>query len=180
MPAIDIVDRVKAIKYTGGNSAEIDGLITDFVITSEGGGTLHFDSGGNSYTVSTNEWVRYTQGFVLNTHTQSSLDFLFIRNIVYDEAVSLITAAGSGLKAAGIKEAPLLIVGNTTVAVDLIPAMPNTSYSPLAQLFASTALLGPLSITSVTVVDTDTVNVTINNGGLVGITGARVLVTVPA
>lgn len=179
MPAIDLVDRVKAIQYTGSNSAEINGLISDFTITSEGAGVLHFDSGGTPFTANTDDWVRYTQGYVINVHDTSSLNFLFIRNIVYDEAVALVSAT-AGLQSAGVKEAPLLIVGNTTVAVDIIPAMPDTSYTPLAQLFASTAILGPLTIASVTVVDVDTVNVVINNGGLIGISGARVLVTVPA
>lgn len=183
MPAIYLADRVMAIQYTGSNSAEIDGLITDFTIDSEGGGTLAFTSGGSPYSVSTGEWVRYAQGAVLNTHTTSFLNFAFVRNAIYDDVTALQSQvdglmAADALLSAGVQEAPLLIVGSTVVSVNLIPAMPDTSYTPHAQLFASTAILGPLSITAVSVVDTDTVNVTILNGGLVGITGARVLVTV--
>lgn len=177
MPAIDLVERVQAIQYTGSNSAEIDSLITDFVIVSEIAGVLTFTSQGNPYIAMTNDWVRYTQGFVLSTHTPAFLDFAFVRNATYAD---LPATAAEGLLAAGVEEAPLLIVGSTTVAVDIIPAMADTSYTPHAQLFASTAILGPLSITTVSVVDVDTVNVTILNGGLIGITGARVLVTVTA
>jgi hypothetical protein len=193
VPAINLTDRVLAVQYTGSNSAEIDGLITDFDIVSEAGGTLTFNSGGNPYIANTNDWVRYTQGFVLNVHTTASLDFLFIRNAVYADLpdtsgieadvaelqtdVAALEAAG-GLRSAGVKECPLLIVGNTTVSVDIIPAMPDTSYTPNAQLFASVALLGSLSVTGVTVVDTNTVDVVVNNSGLIGLNGAAVLVTV--
>lgn len=185
MPAIYLSDRIMAIQYTGSNSAEIDGLITDFTIDSEGGGVLAFTSGGSPYSVNTGEWVRYAQGAVLNTHTTSFLNFAFVRNAVYDDITGLQSQvdglmATDALLSAGVKEAPLLIVGSTVVAVDLVPAMPSSSYTPHAQLFASASILGPLSITSVAVVDTDTVNVTILNGGLVGVSGARVLVTVTA
>lgn len=191
MPAIDITDRVKAIQYDGTNSAEIDGLITDFTIDSEGGGSLSFTSAGTPYTIPTGDWVRYSQGFVLNTHTTAFLNFAFIRNAVWDDLpdVSGIEAdiaaleetvedLGGALLAAGVREAPLLIVGSTVVSVDVIPPLPDTSYTPYAQLFAATSILGPLTITNVAVVDTDTVDVTISNSSLVGINGARILVTV--
>lgn len=196
MPAINLTDRVLAVQYDGTNSAEIDGLITDFTIDSEAGGVLMFTSGGNPFVANTGNWVRYTQGFVLNTHTTASLDTLFIRNAVYtdlpdtaaieadidalQDAVEALEASGGGLLSAGVKECPLLIVGNTTVAVDIIPAMPDTSYTPHAELFASVALLGVLTIGSITVVDANTVNVVVNNGGLISVTGANVLVTVTA
>lgn len=195
MPAIDIVDRVNAIQYTGSNSAEIDDLITDFVITSEAGGVLMFTSQGNPFVANTGDWVRFHQGYATGVHTTAFLDFAFIRNAVYADLpdtaaieadITQLQAdvaaleAVSGLLSAGVKECPLLIVGNTTVSVDIIPAMPDTSYTPSAQLFASVALLGTLSIASVTVVDTDTVNVVVNNSGLIGLNGAAILVTVTA
>lgn len=198
MPAIDITDRVKAIQYDGTNSAEINGLITDFTIDSEGGGFLSFTSAGTPYTIPTGDWVRYSQGFVLNTHTTAFLNFAFIRNAIYDdlpdisgietditaletevsELADAVSALEGGLLAAGVHEAPLLIVGSTVVAVDVVPSLPDTSYTPHAQLFAATSILGPLTITNVAVVDVNTVNVTISNSSLVGINGARILVTV--
>lgn len=187
MPAIDIVERYNAIQYTGANSAEIDSLVTNLDIISEVGGVLTIESPtGTAITpINTNDWVRYNQGVVVSVHNTSSFNNFFVRNAVYDDVVDLQDQvddlmAADALLSAGAKEAPLLIVGSTVVAVDVVPALPSSSYTPHAQLFASTAILGPLSITGVAVVDANTVNVTILNGGLVGITGARVLVTVTA
>lgn len=197
MPAIDIVERYNAIQYTGSNSAEIDSLVTYFDIVSEVGGVLTVESptGTAIPAINTNDWVRYNQGVVVSVHNTSSFNNFFVRNAVYSDLPDTsaieadiaalqtdVTALESSvpLLSAGVKECPLLIVGNTTVAVDIIPAMPDTSYTANAQLFASVALLGSLSISSITVVDTDTVNVVVNNGGLVSLTGANILVTVTA
>lgn len=192
MPAIDVVPKLKAIQYTGSNSAEIDSLIPNFDIVSEAGGVLTIESPtGTAWpSVNTNDWIGYTQGVVSSVQSNTDYNNSFIRNAVYtdvsgfaDDISDLQDAVGDlqaapALMSAGIKECPLLIVGNTTVSVDLIPAMPDTSYTPNAQLFASVALLGSLSITSATVIDTNTVDVVVANGGLVSLTGANILVTV--
>lgn len=194
MPAIDIVDRYNAIQYTGSNSAEIDGLVTHLDIITETGGVLTVESPtGTSITpINTNDWVRYNQGVVVSVHDTSSFNNYFVHNAVYadissfgadisdlQDAVDALEAVPAMLSA-GVKECPLLIVGNTTVSVDIIPSMPSSTYTPNAQLFASVAVLGALSISSVTVVDANTVDVVVNNGGLVSLTGANVLVTVTA
>ena len=53
--------------------------------------------------------------------------------------------------------------------------MPDSSYNAAAQIFGGLNL-GALSVTGVAVVDTNTVNVTIHNSGLLSL-GASVLVT---
>jgi len=179
MPAISIVERIYAIQYTGNNSAEIDGLITDFVITSEGGGVLNFDSGGSSYSLPTNDWIRFAQGYVLNTHTTSGLNFIFVRNASYDDLLTFQDAIDESVRAVGVAEAPTLLASQSTVvSVDIVPAMPDSSYTPTAQMFAATGLLGSLSITGTSVVDTNTVNVTVQNSGLISIGGVKILVVV--
>lgn len=186
MPAIDVVSKLKAIQYTGSNSAEIDAAITNFDIVSETGGVLTFESptGSSWPSCPTNGWVGFTQGAVSSVQSNTDYNNSFIRNAVYDDLSALATTvdalAAATLLSAGVKECPLLVVGNTTVSVDIIPAMPDSSYTANAQLFASVALLGDLSITSVTVVDTNTVDVVVNNGGLISLTGANILVTCTA
>lgn len=192
MPAINITDQVKAIQYTGSNSAEIDGLITDFTIVTETGGVLTFTSGGNTFVANTNDWVRYTQGFVLNTHPTSFLNFAFIRNAVYDDVTTInttltslqtqinnMTAGGAAVVSAGILELPTLAVGPTVNAVPLTITLPSTSGRSIqAKLFASATLLGNLSITATAFASTSVVNVTVNNTALVTLTGARAFVTI--
>jgi hypothetical protein len=187
MSAIDILLKYKAIRYDTTNRAEIQALVTNTALVSESGGVLVLESpsGSSTWTINTNDWVVYTQNMITGAMSQSAFDFFYIRNAVYDDVTDLQEAIGDlqaidALLSAGVKECPLLVVGNTTVAVDIIPAMPNTGYTPRAELFASVALLGSLSISSVAVVDVNTVNVVITNGGLVSLTGANVLVTVTA
>lgn len=181
MPAINITDRFEGIQYTGSNSAEIDATISNLTIVSETGGVLTVQSpsgGGSPHVLNTGDWARFTQGAIVSTHPDADFTSFYVRNAVFDDLDAVEAALDDVIHSAGVKECPLLIVGNTTVSVDIIPAMPDTSYTPYAQLFASVALLGSLSISSVTVVDTDTVDVVINNGGLISLTGANVLVTV--
>lgn len=89
--------------------------------------------------------------------------------------VSALEAA-VGVKAIGVAPVPtLLLSGSATVAVTLQPAMPDSSYTAYASKFAGVSLTD-LAITSVTVVDEDTVNVGVSNVGLLTIAGASVMV----
>lgn len=198
MPAINLSDRVLAVQYTGSNSAEIDGLITDFTIITETGGVLTFTSGGNNFIANTGDWVRYSQGATLNTHPTAFLNFAFIRNAVFDDLTTInsdiatinttltslqsqITALSgtTGLRSAGILELPTLSIGATVNQVPLTVTLPSTTGRTIqAKLFASATLLGNLSITATSFASTSLVNVTVNNSALVTLTGARVLVTV--
>lgn len=191
MPAIDITDKVKAIQYTGSNSAEIDSLITDFTIVSETGGVLTFTSSGGNFIAATSDYIKYTQGFVLNTYTPSFFDFAFIRNAVYSDLTAITTAVttlqsqvaalmgAAGVKSAGTKELPLLSPGLAVHTVPLTVTLPTTAgYTPQSQLFAAAGILGSLVITATSLASTSTVNVTVNNTSLLGISGARLFVTV--
>lgn len=177
MPAIHIVERYNAIQYTGSNSAEIDALVTHLDIISETGGVLTVESPtGTSITpINTNDWVRYNQGVVVSVHNTSTFDNYYVQNAVFGDL-----AAVSGVLATGVKECGTLSPGNTTVSVDLVTSMPDTNYTPNAQIFAAAGILGTVSITSVSVNDADTIDVVVNNSGVLGLTGARILVTATA
>lgn len=193
MPAINIVDRYVAVQYNGSNKAEVAAIIADYSFVSEGGGTLEFTTGGSNRTVNSTEWVRAVGGNYSGVFADSFFAQYYSRYATYGdisgfagggdladltERVEELESSPSGVQAAGIALAPTLLLGaSATVPVNLSQAMPDTSYTPHAQLIASTTALGSLSVTGISVVDTDTVNVTVQNSGLVNLSGVQILVT---
>ncbi len=95
--------------------------------------------------------------------------------------IEVLTADLVGVQAvsAGYTTTPSILVGaQATIAVQLTPAQPSTSYHvPKPQLSGSAQLLGALSVESWAIVDADTVNVVVKNNGLLALAGATVLVT---
>jgi len=172
MPAINIVDKYQAIQYTGSNSADIDAAIAQLTIVSESGGVLTVESppSGGTWVLNTGNWARFTQGSIYSTHTNTEFNNNYLHNAAFDDL-------NTTLQAAGIKQAPVILANSSaTVAVDIIPSMPSSTYTAQAQLF--TASLSSVSISSVSIVDSDTVNVTVQNNGLVSLSDVHVLVTV--
>lgn len=183
MPAVYITDRYQAIQYTGGNSATVDAAITDFTIISETGGVLTASSGGNNWTISTNDWVRYTQGFVASVHSPAAFATLFLTVASSADLLGLQAqvdaVASDSVSGVGLKESPTLLFGQSAnVDVDIHPTQAGDQYTPLPQLVAASSALGSLSITGTSVLDADTVRVTVQNSGLVNLSGVHVLVTV--
>lgn len=70
----------------------------------------------------------------------------------------------------------LLLAQSVTVPVTLKKSFIDTAYSAIALLSGSLNLLGALQVNSVTIVDEDTVDVVVQNTGLVTLSGASVLV----
>lgn len=190
-----------AIQYDGSNGAAIDAAISpyaDFAVVSDTGGVLTWNlNGGANNTVATGEWLIYSLD---NVGSMSNTQFLRERMCLplcsdltaTDAAVAALDARVDDLEAGvstlstivddafirsmGVAAVPTLLLGGTaTVPVQLQPAMSGTSYSAYASKFAGVSLTD-LQINSVTVVDTDTVNVTVENVGLGTITGASVMV----
>lgn len=190
MAAINITDKYKAIQYTGSNSAEFDAEITQLDIISETGGVLTVESppSGGTFNLSVGEWARYTQGAIVSKHTNTEFLNFYIRNAIYDDFTTLSstvttlqgqvnTVSAAGARSVGVRDTPTLIgSGNTVVAVTITPAMPSSSYTASAMLFGPVAVLATLSITTVAVVNTTTVNVTVQNTGLVGLTAHLLVV----
>lgn len=183
MPAVGVVDKYLLTVFDGSNQAEIaTALANDYTFVSLTGGTLTFTVNFNNYSLATGDSVRHANGNFFGAFTPSQVTFNF--NVL--AAAADITAldarvddleAVSGILSAGITETPTLLLGQSaTVAVNLVPAMPDTSYTPSAQLIGPSTALGSLSITAVSIVDVDTVNVTVQNSGLVNLSGIHLLV----
>lgn len=177
----------KAIQYTGTNSGDIDLQVPNCTIISESGGVLTLDVNGRQFTVATNGWV-FWNAFIADSlsnsqyHSEwgcvalcSEMDAVVADLDDVSDDVSLLQAAGA-VRAMGVAPVPSLVLNATaTVAVQLQPAMPSSSYSAYASLFAGISITS-LQINSVTVVDSDTVNVVVQNVGLATLAGANVMV----
>lgn len=174
---INVVSTLLAVQYTGSNSGDIAALDQfDFNNASESAGVWTFQSPPDSTTfvVQTNDWILYAQNQVfLRVPNSEFLTNYSCNSLCADvEALSSATA----VRAIGCAPVPSLVLSaSTTVAVTLQPAMPDSSYTAYAALFAGISITS-LQINSVTVVDEDTVNVVVQNVGLVTLAGATVTV----
>lgn len=190
MPSVEtnIVQNVcKAIQYTGSNSADIDAQVPNCSIVSETGGVLTVNVNGREFPIPTNGWV-YWSVFVADSLSNSQYNSEWGRvalgveldSVVLDlddvsDRVSALETAGA-VRAMGVAPIPTLLAsGTTTVNVQLQPAMADTGYSAYASTFAGVSLAN-LVVNSVTVVDNETVAVSVTNTGLVSLTGASVMV----
>lgn len=197
----NIVERRHGVQYDGTNSGDIDALFSLNTL-SESGGVWMFESppGSSTYTVNTNDWIVYAQNMAFATHSPTafvnfyrcnaecadveSLDVQALQEAVetlegeMDALQAEVDALGGvSIRSVGVAAVPTLLLGaSATVAVQLNPAMADSSYTAKAFKFASVSLVD-LQINSVTIVDADTVNVNVENTGLVTLSGASVLVT---
>lgn len=165
-----IIAYLNAIQYDGTNSAAILTAINvgggSAVIDSETGGVLTIGSCGNHDNVAVTDWVRYDHFCVVQVHHDGS----FHRDYLLDTEISGDQSALTGV---GTATVPALLLGaSTTVAVDVAPAQADSSYSVVARLVGA---VGSLTVTSTSVVDVDTVNVTVH-AGVAYLAGAQVLV----
>lgn len=191
MPSIAYVDNRRAIQYTGSNSAEIDAEIPNFTIVSEGAGVLDFTSAGPG-SATTGQWIAFTQGNVSGVFDNADF-FTFYAQLgadvaaldtrldaaeaALDAAEAALAAVGSAaVRSAGVASAGTLLLNTpANVAVQLIPAMPDSSYTPYAYLFGTGVNLGQVTVNSVTVTDADTVTVQVQTT-LLSLPGVHILV----
>lgn len=185
-PEFNVVQSVtKSIQYTGSNSADIDIQVPGVSITSEVDGVLTLN--GGQFILNTNDWILFNSVMITTLSNNQWLNewgcvalCSELNEVVadLDDVTDDLLAATSfpALRAFGVAPVPTLLASqSTTVAVPITPAMPDSSYTATAQLFAGIAI-GALQINSVTVVDEDTVNVAVQNTGLVSLSGANVMV----
>lgn len=173
---INIVDRRHAVQYDGTNSGDIDSLFS-LLTVSEVGGVWTFESppGSATYVANTSDWIVYAQNMAFGSFSPTAFDNFYMNVALASDLSGLAT--GVSVKSVGVAPVPtLLLGGSATIAVQLTPAMADSSYTARAYKFAGVSLTD-LDIDSVTVVDADTVNVAVSNVGLFTITGASVLVT---
>lgn len=192
-PVFNVALSTQSIQYTGSNSADMDIQVPNVSIFSEAGGVLVLDYNGNHITVGTGEWVLFSTSNVFSLPNSLYLNEWAcnalcsevagisamgddISDLSGDLSALETSVSGAFVRAVGVAAVPTLLLGqNTTVAVTLQPAMPDATYSAYAVTFGGVNL-GGLSITSVSVVDDDTVNVALNNVGGLTVSGVTVLV----
>lgn len=190
-PIYNVTFLSESMQYTGSNSADILAAVTQVDFESESGGVLHLSMGETPFTLNTNDWIIWDIGNVTvlsNTQYLAERDCVAICSDVQAVAddVSELQTDVSSLEATvamgathSMGVAPvgaLLLNASTTVAVTLNPAMPDSGYSAYAMLFAGTVSITGLQINSVTVVDTDTVDVVVQSVGVATLAGANVMV----
>lgn len=187
MPSIPYVDARRAIQYTGSNSAEIDSEISLFTVVSESGGVLTFNSASSGLVANTGDWIAFTQGYVTGVFNNTDFFTFYVQDVwaadlaaletrVDDVETGLAGVGAAAVRSAGVASAGTLLLGvPQNVAVQLIPAMPDSSYTASAYLFGTGVNLSQVSINSVTVTDADTVTVNVSTS-LVSVPGVHVLV----
>lgn len=165
-----------AIQYTGSNSADIDSQVPGITITSEAGGVLTLDSSGYEVILNTTDWIIWN-----SFQTFGLPNSLYHREwdcVALCADIAQVNASTSNVFVRGIGVAPvptLATTEDTMVSVPIQPAMPDSGFSAYAAVFGGD---NPdlLSITSVTVVDVDTVDVIVENTGGVTVSGVTVMV----
>lgn len=205
MASIYISESRQSIQYTGSNSAAIDAAITDFTIDSQAGGVLTFTSSGNQFVANTGDWINYWQGYVNGVYTNSQFLFYFIQNAAPADITALQTQQATNtaniatntaniatmnatlggvntqaLRSAGVASAGTLLLGvPQNIAVTLVPAMPNTTYTAQAFLFGTGVNLSQVTVNSVTKTSGSVVTVNVSTT-LASLPGVQILVTVRA
>jgi hypothetical protein len=180
----DVVPKARCVTYDGTNSADLDALL-DITITGESGGRLDFTSGTGIWFAYEGWCLTFDQnGLVSDSRSPGRFADELVR--LPDFAAQQTTLTGYDDRLDGLETAPHVLgsgavtltaaaSGDTDVNVDIQPAQADTSYTPRAQIFGGVNL-GNLSIGALTVVDENTVQVTVHNSGIVAL-GASVLVT---
>lgn len=178
-PETDIVPGpARAIQYTGSNSADIATQVPGVTITSEASGVLTLN--GGQHVLATNDWIWWNASNLSTLNpTQYAAEWLCVASCTQlsglEGEVQAATSYGA-VRAMGMAAVPTLLLGqDTTVNVDIQPAMPDTGYSAYATTFGGVNL-GDLDVTSVSVVDTNTVAVAVDNVGLGTISGVMLMV----
>lgn len=198
MPGIYIAESRQSIQYTGANSVAIDAAITDLTVDSEAAGVLTVTSSGAQFVVNTGDWINYWQGQINGVYTNTQFNFYFIPNVgpgdystlsgqvaTNTSDISTInstlgTVNTQALRSAGVASAGTLLLGVAqNVAVQLIPAMPNTSYTAQAYIFGTGINVSNVTINSVTKTSGSVVTVNVSTG-LASLPGVQILVTVRA
>jgi hypothetical protein len=164
---------VRAVQYTGSNSAEVLDLaelatpVAPWSIQSESGGVLvlEFDQDGpDTCTLNVGDWLVFEpKALFAGAYTDDAFQARL------NHPLPLAVSAGS---------APVPTLGasaQTTVSVTIAPAQ-SGDYEAAAHLIGGSGLLADLEILSVTPDDADTVDVVVRNNGLVSLGGATVAV----
>lgn len=195
-----------SMQYTGSNSADFPAQVPDVTIVSEVNNVLTLDHLGSPVVLQLGHWIIWNlYGTIAVNVNQYATEWGCFAPCEVVETVSTLEAEtstlesdlatamadiatlqatvaglsiGTPVRSLGVAPVPSLILNqSTTVPVTVNPAMPDTSYTPVARLFAGVSITD-LNITGVSVISTTEVDVTVQNVGLVTLAGANVLVSV--
>src|ERR1044072_4938950 len=175
MPALPVVAKWRYIRYTGSNSAELNAEVPLNIISEEDGVLVcECPPGGRFWTINAGDYCLYYEREIAEVDISTTE---FERRWRCDRTCDEITAqVATPLRSFGVSAVPELAASaSDTVSVTLAPDMSDAGYGATAQLFAGVDI-SALQVNSVTVVDEDTVDVVVENTGLVSLSGANVMV----
>lgn len=169
MPSVS--KRSEARQYDGTNGTFLCGTFCAAItLISDNGTTLVWEDGDT------------------NPHSMSVGDYLVRQSTVNDPFPVVETPASYAQNwlevatltlAMGYALTPSIAAsgGTANIAVDLDTTLSGTGYQAKAVLAGTSDLLADLDITAVVVTDNNTVTVTVQNNGLLALSGATVIVT---
>lgn len=112
------------------------------------------------------DWIIPTStGFVVLTNAQFTAGYTSMPTVQLENALGMGSVVGT-----------LGIGGTQTLDIDIHPALPDITYGVQALGVNGINLLATLTITSTTIIDSNTVRVGVRNDGLVSLTGGKVVV----
>ena len=173
---INVVSRLHAVQYDGTNSNDIANVLFALNNESESNGVWSFQSppDSTSFTINTGDWILFAQNQAFSRTLEAEFDALYSCNTLCDDVG--VFSTGQQVRAVGMAPVPSLVLSGTAdVDVTLHPPMPDSDYNAYVSKFADVSV-DDLQINSVTVVDEDTVTVSVENTGLATLSGITIMV----
>lgn len=178
---IPVVPALYAIQYDGTNGAAVVSALNGNLITDTGTQLDWLGADTFPYTLLLGEWAIWTFTPALNPLGIPVYDATFA--VQYRNLQALVTSlaptgAGASLvQSSGSAAVPASVLGQTAnYDVTMSPALPDTSYKPVAQLRGAPGIISGHGILSVTVLSTTQVRVSIQSAAA-SLAGGSVVVT---
>lgn len=151
-----VVQRNEVAQYDGTNGADVVAGLSGATFASDTGSVLTFDEGGSTYTANAGDYILRSNNNVFSgVYGSMSAAVLFVAV----PAPELVHAVG------GPVSVPASVLGQTQpYTVNLPTAMPSTDYAVVAELRGAPNIVSGHSVLSVTIVDEDTVSVSVQSG----------------
>lgn len=155
------------IQYTGSNANEVGATVGgDFSLVSETGGVMTAWSCGNLHEINAGLWIEVHHDCIVRVCTKAD----------FDKDYMLVQSPPAAFTSVGVATVPPLLLGaSTTLNVSISPAQSSANFTPKLSLLGAPAVIGPLAITGMSVVNASTVSVTVR-ASVAYLGGAQVLV----
>jgi hypothetical protein len=164
-PALRVAPRIGAVQYDGTNASFIAGCLDAGSVNSSSQSTCNIQVGESfSFDCPVTHWVLVQDGNYNGIISPEQFESLWV-------------ALPSGIAGLGVEPIPTLTAGaQTTVSVNVVPSMLDEDYTAAPGISGASNLLASLSVLSHSIVDQNTVDVTVKNNGLLSLGGAAVFV----